>query len=689
MMDENQKKQLKIAARYGRCDEKYLGEMIDQIRMAGISKSDLRYICHTITCGLQDAVTSVFRDFINDDQYQRFFACIQTEAKSDIYMSALEYAFRVYGSISGHIPMLNAEDQRANWDRIATAATDGSLTCEDMLELTEVFPGFLEIFQNAFETFVDQMDVWSPEDVQKTECIIQLLMADGVKTKNKKVLGMRMLREKNVTNQSSGAQRLCKYFSLRQIRYLNAKLADRIMLSDAILQKIDASFIRNLICSGDDAKAPYTEAEKTLLLETCEKELKPKIDGCSKMREYVRYIKTDRYEQPKLTEENWMFLYQKMVCETYHSGFMSFLGLLTFDCLEEENRNRWLAISESDRRELMQEAIAGQIYGKDEEKVLKKALDLIVWTMQQSGTEMDESAKLKGCIQYAGIYAPAFIRVGLVQYQTEAFEGFWNCCRSLTQMDNWTLRMLLRRYREMSRTMPETVFAKEASTFFEAISRQKDDPLTREERIGLFELYVDSVYEHQPMDLLKLYNYMLAYDIPFSDFMEPEVAKELAGLLLREDAFPQRKDALLKNFLSEQEYANHLAQKEEEKVAAQKLKELESLQESMEKTVMQLLTAPRSFLSNYQYRFCRGEEDLEILDILKNTSVKTKEGEQRMLDEILYQSMMASGKNIFEYADSMTNAAEGLKDPYFLQILAKRITETTDDEWKAMIDGDE
>ena len=114
MINEKQKKQLELAARYGRSDDKYLGELIDQIRMAGVDKNDLCYMCRTIACGLQDPVSSVFRDFINDDQFQRFFACIQAEAKTDIYMTALEYAFRVYGSVSGHIPMLDATDQQAS-----------------------------------------------------------------------------------------------------------------------------------------------------------------------------------------------------------------------------------------------------------------------------------------------------------------------------------------------------------------------------------------------------------------------------------------------------------------------------------------------------------------------------------------------------------------------------------------------
>ena len=356
-MNEKQKDQLKVAAHYGVCNGKYLGELIDQIRMAGVNKNDLRQMCYIIACNAQDSVESLFRDFINDDQYQRLFACIQTESRTDAFMEALEYAYRVYGSKSGRLPVLDIEKQRTNWERIAAVVADNRLSCQDMIELTEIFPDFAAIFRETLEAFVESMDVWSPEDLEKVQRILGLLTKGILRTKNRKILDMRLLQEKNVTDQSDGARRLSKYFSMRQIRYLNAKLANRARLSDAILQKIDASFIQNLICSGDDEIAPYTEIEKELLLQTCDRELKPKINGYSKMRDFVQMIQTDRYEQPKLTEENWMFLYQKMVCETYKKGFMSFLGILKFDCLATENRNRWLAVTECDRHELLQAAI--------------------------------------------------------------------------------------------------------------------------------------------------------------------------------------------------------------------------------------------------------------------------------------------------------------------------------------------
>lgn len=691
-MNGKQKDQLKVAAYYGVCNGKYLGELIDQIRMAGMNKNDLRQLCHIIACNAKDSVESLFRDFINDDQYQRLFACIQAESETDVFMEALEYAYRVYGSKSGRLPVLDVEKQRTNWEHIAAVVADNRLSCQDMIELTEIFPDFAEIFQEALEAFVEGMDVWSPEDLEKAQRILGLLIKGLLRTKNRKILDMRLLQEKNVTDQSDGARRLRKYFSLRQIRYLNAKWADRARLSDAILQKIDASFVRNLICSGDDEAAPYTEAEKELFLQLCDRELKPRINGYSKMRDFIQTIQTDRHEQPKLTEENWMFLYQKMVCETYKKGFMSFLGILKFDCLATENRNRWLAVTEYDRYELLQAAIYDASSKADENSgrkaaVLRTVFSLIIWTMQQNGVEINEETKLKACIQYAGPDTPAFIQAGLVQYETEAFEEFWRCAQSLSRLDNWTLRVLLKRYQETSRTLPDDIFTEYPAEFFAAICNDKKEPLTKTERMGLFELYADSVYQYQPLDLLKLYEYMLKNNIAFADYMNAETAKELVKMLLDQDVFPDKKNAVLKNLLSKQEFTDYVNSEEEAKTAAKQLKELQDLQQKTGKAVAQLLTNPKTFLMRYDYVYRGDGKDMMILKLFKNTKIRMA-GDFSMLDEVLYQSMRLNGCSIFEYADSMASMAKTCEDPYFLQILAKRIQQMTDAEWQAADDAE-
>lgn len=691
-MNGKQKDQLKVAAYYGVCNGKYLGELIDQIRMAGMNKNDLRQLCHIIACNAKDSVESLFRDFINDDQYQRLFACIQAESETDVFMEALEYAYRVYGSKSGRLPVLDVEKQRTNWEHIAAVVADNRLSCQDMIELTEIFPDFAEIFQEALEAFVEGMDVWSPEDLEKAQRILGLLIKGLLRTKNRKILDMRLLQEKNVTDQSDGARRLRKYFSLRQIRYLNAKWADRARLSDAILQKIDASFVRNLICSGDDEAEPYTEAEKELFLQLCDRELKPRINGYSKMRDFIQTIQTDRHEQPKLTEENWMFLYQKMVCETYKKGFMSFLGILKFDCLATENRNRWLAVTEYDRYELLQAAIYDASSKADENSgrkaaVLRTVFSLIIWTMQQNGVEVNEETKLKTCIQYAGPDTPAFIQAGLVQYETEAFEEFWRCAQSLSRLDNWTLRVLLKRYQETSRTLPDDIFTEYPAEFFAAICNDKKEPLTKTERMGLFELYADSVYQYQPLDLLKLYEYMLKNNIAFADYMNAETAKELVKMLLDQDVFPDKKNAVLKNLLSKQEFTDYVNSEEEAKTAAKQLKELQDLQRKTGKAVAQLLTNPKTFLMRYDYVYRGDGKDMMILKLFKNTKIRMA-GDFSMLDEVLYQSMRLNGCSIFEYADSMAAMAKTCEDPYFLQILAKRIQQMTDAEWQAADDAE-
>ena len=184
-MNEKQKEQLKVAARYGVCNGKYLGELIDQIRMAGVNKNDLRQMCHIIACNAKDSVESLFRDFINDDQYQRLFACIQTESRTNAFMEALEYAYRVYGSKSGRLPALDAGKQQISLEHIAAVVADNRLSCQDMIELTEIFPDFAMVFQEALEAFVESMDVWSPEDLEKVQRILGLLTKGILRTKNR------------------------------------------------------------------------------------------------------------------------------------------------------------------------------------------------------------------------------------------------------------------------------------------------------------------------------------------------------------------------------------------------------------------------------------------------------------------------------------------------------------------------
>lgn len=187
--------------------------------------------------------------------------------------------------------------------------------------------------------------------------------------------------------------------------------------------------------------------------------------------------------------------------------------------------------------------------------------------------------------------------------------------------------------------------------------------------------------------MLKLYEHMLKSDIRFADYMDTETAKELVEMLLHQDVFPNQKNAILKNLLSKQEFADYLSNEEEKKTIAKELKELQDLQRETGKAVMKLLTNPKAFLTHYDYVYRRGGKDMAILQILKNTNVRMT-GNSSILDEALYQSMRLHGCSVFEYADGMTAIATACKDSYFLQILAKRIQQMTDVEWRAVDDAE-
>lgn len=143
----------------------------------------------------------------------------------------------------------------------------------------------------------------------------------------------------------------------------------------------------------------------------------------------------------------------------------------------------------------------------------------------------------------------------------------------------------------------------------------------------------------------------------------------------------------VKNLLSKQEFADYLSNEEEKKTTDKELKELQDLQRETEKAIMKLLTNPKAFFTHYNYVHRRDGSDMAILKILKNTNVHMT-GNSGILDEALYQSMRLNGCSVFEYADSMATMAKTCEDPYFLQILAKRIQQMTDAEWQAADDAE-
>lgn len=282
MMNEKDMQNIAIAAQYGNCGTKYLGEILDQLRIQGLDKQDMRWLCHTLATESPNIVRRLNAN-MNEDQFQRWMNCMHEHAENDPYMEALEYAFTVYGSNAGICKGPDAGKKETIHTHLFQSVQDHRLPLTDFVELTETYHAFWDVFRLEMESFLENLrPLDSEKDAKTAKSIIALVTDCQCTSKNKKLAAMKALRNHNVTPGSKNAEKLAIYFSEREIRYLNVILAQG-KVSDAVMDKISAEFVENLLKSGNDENMPYTLAEQNMLAHVCNRKFVKRIDGYSSM----------------------------------------------------------------------------------------------------------------------------------------------------------------------------------------------------------------------------------------------------------------------------------------------------------------------------------------------------------------------------------------------------------------------
>lgn len=449
MMNEKDMERVAIAAQYGTCNAKYLGEILDQFRIHGLDKQDMRRICHTLVTESPDIVRRL-KTNMNEDQFQRWMSCMHEHAENDPYMEALEYAFAVYGSDAGFCEKPDEKKKVTIYNYLSQSARDHRLSITDFVELTETYHAFWNVFRLEMESFLENLRPLDSEKDAKTAKSIVVLVTDcQCISKNKKLAAMKALRNHNVTPGSKNAEKLAIYFSEREIRYLNVILAQG-KVSDAVMDKISAEFVENLLKSGNDENMSYTLAEQNMLAHVCNRGFVKRIDGYSSMRAFFQ-SNYDLCRTYGLTNANWMILYQKIVLKAYQSSFWGFNKLLTFDCSDPATWERLAVLPDEDVITVVYRTTSATMHAAKEhpeqmKELLSKIMDVIVWLLKKQGATVDEKSKLEGCIKYTSAYATKFIQVGLVTLGNPAdLDQYWEIPQGLRDLDTWTIRMLLKR----------------------------------------------------------------------------------------------------------------------------------------------------------------------------------------------------------------------------------------------------
>ena len=156
MMNEKDMERVAIAAQYGTCNAKYLGEILDQIRIHGLDKQDMRRICHTLVTESPDIVRRL-KTNMNEDQFQRWMSCMHEPAENDPYQEGLEYAFAVYGSDAGFCEKPDEKKKVTIYNYLSQSARDHRLSITDFVELTETYHAFWNVFRLEMESFLENL----------------------------------------------------------------------------------------------------------------------------------------------------------------------------------------------------------------------------------------------------------------------------------------------------------------------------------------------------------------------------------------------------------------------------------------------------------------------------------------------------------------------------------------------------
>ena len=504
---------------------------------------------------------------------------------------------------------------------------------------------------------------------------------------------MKALRNHNVTPGSKNAEKLAIYFSEREIRYLNVILAQG-KVSDAVMDKISAEFVENLLKSGNDENMSYTLAEQNMLAHVCNRGFVKRIDGYSSMRAFFQ-SNYDLCRTYGLTNANWMILYQKIVLKAYQSSFWGFNKLLTFDCSDPATWERLAVLPDEDVITVVYRTTSATMHAAKEhpeqmKELLSKIMDVIVWLLKKQGATVDEKSKLEGCIKYTRAYATKFIQVGLVTLGNPAdLDQYWEIPQGLRDLDTWTIRMLLKRLGKsliladcIDQSQIELNTWDDTTDFFTAVYPDANpDRFTQEERVRLFTMFAEMRFRYNLNTLSSMYTYMLRNQIPFEKFMDSETEKVLAKLLLNNPEFSKYEETLRSMVMTKEEFETYQMMAANEALAQEQVIELLSVQELMKKHVRDLVHNPDQCLEDCWFIPDSKKRIWETtISFLKMTKVRFGENSESLLDDTFRTSMQAAGHSLYKYSERMSRIAKNMKDPYFLKVMAKHVLQETENQ---------
>lgn len=629
----------------------YFGEYLDQCRIKAAQEDQLN-ILHKICVVIfrNPSAINALENKMNEDQRQRFLSWVRMEENTD-YGKALEYVvLRYYIAISKEPEQIMKMLKREK--ALEKLLPSFSFKIKEVVQLTLMHREFWE-FSWARKSAEDWIEQNEPIKDFDHSTIFKLLIEGlaheesiGNRTKNATVKLLFSLISKNVTRNTPQYKKLILKYSVRQIRAMNTMLYDEDKGSSEISTNIYLEFIDNLLSEGNDPDHPFTETEMKLLSVADSWKFERKFRTCDDMEMFIKSLPNTR-----LSKENW-FLVRKIMKSHKDKGMWSnpvgwWRSLLFFDISDPTTREQWKTLSSSEK----DYALSNYMYlatSSEEEKSIKQALAklLPLFAFEADCAETDEKELLKATINLVGQKTSKFLKYGLLPVDFDVLEPFWAIEPNLYRESMDNLRLLLRRWKETGRLIPENMMGYGAFYIAETVSKlfnnKREDAFTEAERKEFLILYIKSVYWYEPYPeiVLKIYRTILSCDWKLSDFMDSESAKIIAEKLIDHPMFREsnrNKELLLQDVISDEEYQNKKEQKKKKAQEEEQLKHLQNFQETLLLFFQESLHNFSNIRScGYQIANMKAADREFLVEILKNFNL-TIGNEDIAIEDFLYE----------------------------------------------------
>lgn len=650
--------------------EMYLGEYIDMLRQNG-NQHELEHICSVIASTRPDVFAILRKDGaqMNLDQKQRFFRWIENAKQTPIIAASYE-TFLTFDAHSEE-PSFSREENTRKLYRVQEAV-NAVASKVSIAMLIRMCRANKRVTQDFMDRFLNELDHFQPFAYSLDILRGMAHVLKDTDIKHPVWRELKKLQSKNITD-AAMTQAMQTMFTRSQVRFLNAALVDSMSVSDRVCDRIYLAYVDDLLHTGS---VDYEKVQVDLLHEIYPRTFQVQIDSNASIRDYVWH---EYGPDAAFTDANWITLYdivhayakQNEMRDNYAQASayakQKLPSVLDFDILDERHANLWEHMEKEDQAIKLRGIELDFTPDRSKEQLqLLISVKRLIERSKCVRTELEKEGFLHVVLDLYHAKASLFVQYELIPLEAKQFMKYWKQSSTrLWELDRWGFEMLMQECERNHTYIPsymlpchlDDMFVPKVLLEFQAESRHL-----------YFRIIFDSYFNQNPSMIFALYDEMLDNSISFTDFMPEKDAVAIAKLLLQYEAFrDMHEQKLIRETMTEAEYAAWKMRQEEEKVARKAMEDLLEFQKQLSDNMRKLKPAGTFNSVSALYRRAKYYDMNKIQSEILCIIVK------RLMYDVLPALIGQSKEALEAYMRELVDLWEQSDDPVWLLKLSDEI----------------